>query len=102
MLGNEEDFTSCLGFEVKGIDKDFSLLDVSNFKKMIETAVRTFPGFRVIAPTLRSVKTAGINDWGPYAGLAVSSIRPRFGKTLKSLTALVVATALHQVSFMVS
>ena len=64
MLGNEEDFTSCLDFEVKGIDKDFSLLDVSNFKKMIETAVRTFPNFRVIATTLRGVKTAGINDWG--------------------------------------
>jgi 2-dehydro-3-deoxygluconokinase len=64
MLGNEEDFTSCLGFEVKGIDKDVSLLDVSNFKKMIETAVRTFPNFRVIATTLRGVKTAGINDWG--------------------------------------
>ena len=64
MLGNEEDFTSCLGFEVKGIDKGFSLLDVSNFKKMIETAVRTFPNFRIIATTLRSVKTAGINDWG--------------------------------------
>jgi len=31
MLGNEEDFTACLGFEVEGLDQDHSQLEVENF-----------------------------------------------------------------------
>src|SRR5262245_31047581 len=40
MIGNEEDFTAALGFEVDGMDEHLSNLDVTNFKKMIERAVR--------------------------------------------------------------
>jgi len=36
MMGNEEDFTACLGFEVPGMDEHISRLDPTNFKKMIE------------------------------------------------------------------
>jgi 2-dehydro-3-deoxygluconokinase len=64
MIGNEEDFTACLGFEVEGVDENLSALDASKFKKMIGTAVQTFPNFKVTGTTLRTVKTAGINDWG--------------------------------------
>ncbi len=64
MLGNEEDFTVCLGFEVEGLDQNLSSLDVSNFKKMIRVAANEFPNFKVIGTTLRTVKSAGINDWG--------------------------------------
>jgi 2-dehydro-3-deoxygluconokinase len=64
MLGNEEDFTAALGFEVEGLDENLSALDVSNFRKMIEKAVETFPGFRAVATTLRNARTASINDWG--------------------------------------
>jgi 2-dehydro-3-deoxygluconokinase len=64
MIGNEEDFTACLGFEVEGVDENISTIDVGNFKKMIETAVREFPNFKVTATTLRAVKSATINDWG--------------------------------------
>jgi 2-dehydro-3-deoxygluconokinase len=64
MLGNEEDFTACLGFEVKGLDENLSSLDVSNFKKMIQIAVKEFPNFKVTGTTLRTVRSAGINDWG--------------------------------------
>jgi 2-dehydro-3-deoxygluconokinase len=64
MLGNEEDFTAALGFEVKGLDKGFSKLDPSNFKKMIEAAVKEFPNFKAVATTLRNARTASINDWG--------------------------------------
>jgi 2-dehydro-3-deoxygluconokinase len=63
MIGNEEDFTAGLGFEVGNVDQDLSSLDVSNFKKMIEKAVMAYPNFMVIATTLRKVKTATINDW---------------------------------------
>jgi len=64
MLGNEEDFTAALGFEVKGVDKSFSTLDPTNFKRMIETAVKEFPNFKVVATTLRNARTATRNDWG--------------------------------------
>jgi 2-dehydro-3-deoxygluconokinase len=64
MLGNEEDFTACLGFEVQGLDENLSSLDVKNFKKMIGVAVEAFPNFKVTGTTLRTVKTANINDWG--------------------------------------
>ncbi len=64
MIGNEEDFTAALGFEVEGLDEHLSELDVTNFKQMIERAVRQYPNFKVVATTLRSAKTATINDWG--------------------------------------
>jgi len=64
MLGNEEDFTAALGFEVQGLDAQHSKLDVRNFRKMIERVTQEFPNFKVVATTLRNAKTATINDWG--------------------------------------
>ena len=64
MFGNEEDFTAALGFKVEGLDEGCSKLDPSNFKKMIQEAVRTYPNFKVVATTLRLAKTASVNDWG--------------------------------------
>ena len=70
MIGNEEDYTACLGFEVEGLDEHISAIDPANFKKMIQTAVKEFPNFKVAATTLRNAKTASINDWSAilYAG----------------------------------
>jgi len=70
MIGNEEDFTACLGFEVEGLDEHISAIDPANFKKMIQTAVKQFPNFKVAATTLRNAKTASFNDWSAilYAG----------------------------------
>ena len=64
MIGNEEDFTACLGFEVEGVDENISHIDVTAFKHMIEKAVKTFPNFKVTATTLRAVRSATRNDWG--------------------------------------
>jgi 2-dehydro-3-deoxygluconokinase len=64
MIGNEEDFTACLGFHVEGADENLLELDVSAFQKMIRQAVATFPNFQVVATTLRAAKTATVNDWG--------------------------------------
>ncbi len=58
MIGNEEDFSAALGFEV-----DHRMLDIGQFKKMIETVVKEFP-FPVVATTLRKATTATRNDWG--------------------------------------
>jgi 2-dehydro-3-deoxygluconokinase len=64
MLGNEEDFTAALGFEVKGLDEHHSKLDPTGFKEMINRVVQDFPQLAVIAATLRNAKTATVNDWG--------------------------------------
>jgi 2-dehydro-3-deoxygluconokinase len=63
MIGNEEDFTASLGFEVEGLDHNISAIETEAFKKMIETAVKEFPNFKVAATTLRRVITASRNDW---------------------------------------
>jgi 2-dehydro-3-deoxygluconokinase len=64
MLGNEEDFTAALGFEVEGLDEQHSNLDARNFQKMIERAIQEFPNFQIVATTLRNAKSATVNDWG--------------------------------------
>jgi len=69
MIGNEEDFTACLGFEIEGADDNLTNLNVSSFKKMINNAVTEFPNFKATATTMRGVKTATINDWGAMCWL---------------------------------
>jgi len=64
MIGNEQDFTAALGFEVEGTGEDFGELDSSSFKKMIEKACAAYPNFKAVGTTLRHAKTASINDWG--------------------------------------
>ena len=47
MIGNEEDFTACLGLKVDGLDDDISKIDPKNFKKMIKndlSGTEEFPG----------------------------------------------------------
>jgi 2-dehydro-3-deoxygluconokinase len=64
MLGNEEDFTAALGFEVEGVDEELSELDSRNFRRMIEKVAAKYPNLQVVATTLRNAKTATVNDWG--------------------------------------
>jgi len=64
MIGNEEDFTACLGLEVEGADENLTNLEIDSFKKMIGRAVEAYPNFKVVATTLRGVKSATVNDWG--------------------------------------
>ncbi len=63
MIGNEEDFTACLGFEVEGVDGGLTDLDVTSFEKMIDKAVAAYPNFKATATTLRGVRSATVNDW---------------------------------------
>lgn len=63
MLGNEEDFSAALGFEVAGLDEHISKIETASFQQMIEKAVKEFP-FKVVATTLRKAVTATRNDWG--------------------------------------
>jgi 2-dehydro-3-deoxygluconokinase len=63
MIGNEEDFTACLGFEVEGMDHNITQIETGAFKNMIARAVTEFKNFKVVATTLRKVITATKNDW---------------------------------------
>jgi 2-dehydro-3-deoxygluconokinase len=67
MIGNEEDFSACLGLEVAGVDGHFRELDPDSFRAMIELAAERFPNLQVIATTLRAVRSATVNDWGALA-----------------------------------
>ncbi|MEX2549237.1 MAG: sugar kinase [Nitriliruptoraceae bacterium] len=67
MIGNEEDFTAGLGFEVEGVDENLVALDVSSFGAMIDRVAAEYPNFAVIATTLRGVRSATRNDWGAIA-----------------------------------
>ncbi|HSS72390.1 MAG TPA: sugar kinase [Gaiellaceae bacterium] len=67
MLGNEEDFTACLGLEVEGVDEHLTELDSASFRAMIERASAEFPNFAVVATTLRTVRSATVNDWSAVA-----------------------------------
>ena len=63
MIGNEEDLTACLGFEEEGNDANLKELNLEGYRKMINEAVKTYPNFKVVGNTLRTVKTATVNDW---------------------------------------
>ncbi|MDQ1288300.1 MAG: 2-dehydro-3-deoxygluconokinase [Actinomycetota bacterium] len=82
MIGNEEDFGAALGFEVEGVDENLSNLEVDKFGAMIDQVAKEYPSFAVIATTLRTVRTASVNDWGaiawsPATGLVQATHRER-------------------------
>ncbi|MBO7356984.1 MAG: sugar kinase [Lachnospiraceae bacterium] len=63
MIGNEEDFTACLGYNIEGNDAGFNNLNVEGYEKMLREAIKDYPNFKYIATTLRTVKSASKNDW---------------------------------------
>ncbi|MEJ3747253.1 sugar kinase [Actinomycetes bacterium KLBMP 9797] len=67
MIGNEEDFTASLGFAVPDTDESLSELEVANFQRMIEEVTKEYGNFKVVATTLRTVRSATVNDWGAVA-----------------------------------
>ena len=67
MIGNEEDFGAALGFAVQGVDEDLTRLEVDAFAAMIDEVATEYPDLAVIATTLRSVRSATVNDWGAIA-----------------------------------
>jgi len=64
MLGNEEDFTAALGFEVEGGSDDHANLNLDAYQAMIRRVVEAFPNITTVATTLRVATSATRNDWG--------------------------------------
>jgi 2-dehydro-3-deoxygluconokinase len=63
MLGNEEDFTAALGFEVEGVGPGLLDLDAERFGRMMAQVHAGYPNIGVLATTLRGVASATRNDW---------------------------------------
>jgi len=64
LFGNEEDFTAALGFSVEDTDANYHELSTKSFRRMIERVVARYPNLRTIATTLRTARSATMNDWG--------------------------------------
>jgi 2-dehydro-3-deoxygluconokinase len=64
LLGNEEDFSTALGYELKGADRELLSLDPSAYGEMLGEVLDRNPGLSIVASTLRQARTATINDWG--------------------------------------
>jgi 2-dehydro-3-deoxygluconokinase len=67
MLGNEEDFSAALGFEVEGLDQNLTALDPERFGEMMQRVTAAYPNIAVVATTLRTVLSASRNDWSAVA-----------------------------------
>jgi 2-dehydro-3-deoxygluconokinase len=63
LIGNEEDFSAALGFEVEGLDPYALQIEAAHLKYAISQVVREFP-VPVVAATLRTSRSASRNDWG--------------------------------------
>ena len=63
MIGNEEDFTACLGLTVEGNNAGLKELDLEGYKKMIGHAAEIYPNFKAVATMLCTVHSATLYDW---------------------------------------
>ena len=67
LIGNEEDFTACLGVDVPGGSPDLAHLSYEGYEAMLAEVAHQFPNLRVAATTLRTVRSASVNGWGALA-----------------------------------
>jgi 2-dehydro-3-deoxygluconokinase len=84
MIGNEEDFTAALGFDVEHVDEHLRNLPMDSFAAMVGTVVEKMPWLSVVATTLRTVHSASDNDWqaiawSPETGVLSSTPRDHLG-----------------------
>ncbi len=64
LIGNEEDFQLCLGFEGPEAGGEDLAAKIERFKGMISEVKRTYPKASVYATTLREVVHANCHLWG--------------------------------------
>lgn len=67
LLGNEEDFSAMLGVNIKGVSEDFDELPIEGYSEMLREVASLYPNLKMIASTLRSVRSATVNAWGAIA-----------------------------------
>jgi 2-dehydro-3-deoxygluconokinase len=67
LLGNEEDFSTMLGVELKGVSADFDELPLESYAIMLREVAAAYPNLKLVASTLRTAHTASQNAWGAIA-----------------------------------
>ena len=73
LLGNEEDFSAALGFQLDSVDESHIELDVSAYERLHAEVLVGYPNLSLVATSLREARTATVNDWS-----AVCSTRDVF------------------------
>jgi 2-dehydro-3-deoxygluconokinase len=63
LLGNEEDISAGLGYEIEGIDENLVDLDVAAYERVLGHVLDRNPALSLAATTLRAVRSATVNDW---------------------------------------
>jgi 2-dehydro-3-deoxygluconokinase len=58
LLGNEEDFSAALGFEVEGVNEHLRDLDLAAYERLLARVLGGYPTLTIVATTLREVRTA--------------------------------------------
>jgi 2-dehydro-3-deoxygluconokinase len=64
LLGNEEDYSAALGYELEGVGADLLELDPAVYEVLLENVIADHPQVTLAAATLRQARTASVNDWG--------------------------------------
>lgn len=67
MIGNEEDFNACLGYDVAVDDKSLRELNEVTYAEMLRAVCADYPNIKVAGTTLRGVKSANVNSWTAMA-----------------------------------
>jgi len=63
VFGNEEDFDAALSIRVKSDAKNYQKLDTDSYLEMMQNVNKEFPNIVAVATSLRTVKSASVNDW---------------------------------------
>jgi 2-dehydro-3-deoxygluconokinase len=63
LLGNEEDLSLGLGYELEGVDENLTQLDPEAYRLVLDQVLERNAGLGVVATTLRQVRSASVNDW---------------------------------------
>jgi 2-dehydro-3-deoxygluconokinase len=63
MFGNEEDFEAALGYEIGGTGDDYGNLDLDRYGAMLERVQADHPNLKLVATSLRRVRSASRNGW---------------------------------------
>src|SRR5205814_5821637 len=79
LLGNEEDFSAALGYEMDA-DENLLELDLDAYERLLESVLEGYPQLAAVATTLRQVRSATDNDWSAVCATRESGflVGPRF------------------------
>ena len=82
LFGNEEDFSAALGYPLEEADEQLLVLDLGGYERLLGRVLRDQPELALVAATLRTARSASINEWsavcrtpeGFHAGPAFESL----------------------------